>query len=134
MNRWEGKGGLTRDPEVRFLQSGVCLWNASVAVNGARWDGEVRAQVVTTVYVAVGAIGWQAERLAEMDLHRGDEVYVVGELAQREIEQADGKKERKTHVEIVMLWPTRVRAQRSAPRGEDPWTPKAQPPTDEAPF
>lgn len=132
MNRWEGKGGLTRDPEVAFLEgSGICMWKASIAVNGARYDSQTRQQGVTTVYVSLVAFGWLAEQIAEYNLTRGDEVYVIGELEQREIDK-DGKKERKTGVLVNVLNPTRVRhgarAQTSGQRQaeeppDDPWGP-----------
>jgi single-stranded DNA-binding protein len=52
MNRVELVGGLTRPPDLRFTQGGMGICEASLAVNGARYDSEARSQVVTTVYVA----------------------------------------------------------------------------------
>lgn len=109
MNRWEGTGGLVRDPEVLFLEgSGLCLWKATVAVNDPRYDVESKQQVVETAYVAISTIGWLAETIANLGLAKGDEVHVVGRLAQREVGSGE-KKERKTGVDIVTLTPVRMR-------------------------
>lgn len=129
MNRWEGRGGLTRDPDVEFLASGMCRYRITVAVNGTKYDAESRQQVVKTAYIAVTAFGWLAEQLAEHGLTRGDEVYVVGELDQYEQVKDDGKKERKTGVVALLVQPIRVRhgaraqtRQAEEPPPVDPWS------------
>lgn len=123
MNRVEIAGGLTRDARFRYTESGLAVFDCTVAVNGARYSASEKRQVVTTVYVAVDAIGWLAEQLAELGLSTGDEVMVVGELNQWEKELADGKKERKTRVRVLRLDVMRKRhqaAQQDSPV-EDVW-------------
>jgi single stranded DNA-binding protein len=117
MNRVELKGTLTKDAEFRFLQSGSALGECTVAVNGSRWDGERREHVVTTLYVAVQIWDQIAEHLmSEYEgLDRGDEVYVVGELDQREFEKRDGTKDRKTRVRAHTVTVVRRRRTTQAP-------------------
>lgn len=116
---------MTRDPELRYLDSGMPVIDASLALNGTRYDGQSRQQIVTTTYVSVVAYGWLAEQFAESGAHQGDEVYVLGELDQREVEKRDGTKERKTRVTASLLMLTRHRT--SAPASTmqsgqpDPW-------------
>ena len=106
MNRVELIGGLTRDPDVTVMQSGVVSWYASIAVNGTRYDKDAGQQIVHTTYVSLSAIGWMAEALVEADYFKGDELWVVGELDQFEIER-DGKKDRKTRVRPLVVAPVR---------------------------
>lgn len=108
MNRVEVRGGLTRDAEFRFVgQANTPLLEFSVAVNGTRYDAQTRQQAVKTTFVSVQVWGLQAEEImSKYALGQGDEVYVLGELDQREIEKKDGTKERKTRVtgfHIVVL-------------------------------
>ena len=144
MNRIEITGGLTRDPELVYLpNSGAALMEMTVAVNVARYNGETRQQEVTTIYVLVKAWSSLAEAIAEDDLSKGDEVYVLGELEQRTVEKRDKSKESKTHVTAKMVSVVRRRggasapARRPAPAADVP-PPPAEPPggwaDDEEPF
>lgn len=109
MNRVEIAGGLTRDAELRFTPSGAAVLNMTVAVNGTRYDGDSRQQVVTTSYISVEAWGSLAEEAAEQDIVKGCEVYVLGELTQSTTEKRDGSKESKTRVRAMMIHVTRRR-------------------------
>lgn len=130
-------GGLVRDPELRFLPSGVALLEFTVAVNDARYDSQARSQVVTTEFVACQAWGWLAEKVAGIGLSKGDEVFVLGKLSQREFEKKDGSKERKTRVVAYLVEPTKMRqdgrSQPTTPQQPDPWQQDQQePPFDSA--
>lgn len=137
MNRVELLGGLTRDPECSVNQRGTATWLATLAVNGTRYDGEARQQVVKTTFVSLSAFGWLAEELINAGYGKGDELHVVGELDQFEIAKDDGTKDRKTRVRPLVVTPTR----RSSPMparhpaqshtpSPDPWGP----PREEPPF
>lgn len=128
MNRVELQGGLTRDVELRRLDTGLPVIEMSVAVNEARWSKQEGKQTVTTIYVSCQAFGWLADHIAELVLCKGDEVYIVGKLNQRSVQRQDGTKEQKTRVDIAMLAPTRRRSapppQEAAPvyaEGEEPF-------------
>lgn len=128
MNKVEITGGLVRDPELRFTQNGFAIMELTVAVNEPRYDSKEKSQVVNTSYIACVAFGWLAESIADLDMHKGDEAYVIGKLDQRTIEKDDGSKESKTKVEIVQLSPMKVR---TGQRREETPKPVAQ---DEEPF
>lgn len=141
MNRVEISGGITRDPELRYTPSGAPVLNMSVAVNGARYDGQKREQVVTTEYIAVEIWGSYAEEVAEMAIPKGSEVYVLGELTHTEREKRDGTKESKTRVKAMLVNVVRRRGGGSAPRADAPkieMPPPMEPPPgysdDEEPF
>lgn len=130
MNHWQGKGGLVRDPEMTYGESGVAFWRASIAVNGTRYDSQTRGQIVKTTFVSLVAFGWLAEQFAEYTLAKGDEILVTGELDNREIEKEGGVKERKTRIEVQTLNIVR-RSQRAARSAADPWA--NVPPADQPP-
>jgi single-strand DNA-binding protein len=83
-------GRLTRDPELRYTQSGVPVVNMRIASNHY-WragDGEWKKDTTFTDIVA-----WQglAERSFER-LKKGSPVFVVGRLNSSEWENAAGEK------------------------------------------
>jgi single-strand DNA-binding protein len=89
-------GNLTRDPELRFTNSGMAVATCGVAVNFRRqrqgeWEEE-------TSFFDVTIFGDMGENAAE-SLHKGNRVVVTGRLQQRSWETQDGDKRSK--VEIV---------------------------------
>ena len=110
MNRVELVGTLTREPDVKHLESGFTIWNGTIAVNGSRFDGEAGEHVVTTVFVRLQAFGWMAQRMESWTFTTGEEMYVLGEFDQREVETSDGKKESKTRVTVTYVVPIRRKA------------------------
>lgn len=96
MNRVEIQGGVTRDPTLRETKNGYHVCEVTLAVNGCRYDAQKREQVVQTTYVAVVFYGEWAEIVSQR--HRGDELYVIGEISQEVREKSDGKTETKTKV------------------------------------
>ena len=89
-------GRLTRDPELRYTQSGVPVFNARLAANSffRAADGEWKRE---TAYV--GVVAWQglAERCFE-NLHKGSAVLVSGRLTSSEWATQQG--ERRSSLEI----------------------------------
>ena len=71
-------GRLTRDPELRYLQSGtaVCDFGVAVSRNYTKASGEKTEEVL---FVDVTAFGRQAEVVGEF-LQKGRPVYVEGRL------------------------------------------------------
>jgi len=147
MNKWEGDGGLVRDPEFAFVEAlgGLPVWEATLACNGTRYDSKAGQQIVTTTWVRLKAYGSKAEELWEAGYAKGDHVLVVGELAQRVIDHGD-RKEDKTHINVWRIDGLRRRSTgQSAPAqrtqrpaataggsSNDPWA--SAPPADEPPF
>ena len=90
-------GNLVRDPEIRFLPSGLSVTNFTVAVNFSyrRKEEELKEEVS---YFDVVVFGKQGESCAEY-LGKGSPVLVEGRLRQRRWETDDGQKRSK--IEIV---------------------------------
>lgn len=89
-------GNITRDPEIRFTNSGKGVTNFGLAVNrryqvGGEWQEQ-------TSFFDVVAWGGLAEHAAE-SLTKGDRVVVTGRLDQRTWDTEDGDKRSK--VELV---------------------------------
>ncbi len=83
-------GRLTRDPELRYTQSGVPVFNARVASNSffRTADGDWKQEATY-----IGFVAWQAlaERCYE-NLKKGSAVLVSGRLTSSEWETEDGQK------------------------------------------
>lgn len=114
MNVVQLKGGLTKDPELRYTPNGWPICEFSIAVNGAKWDGNERKQVVTTCFITCVQYGPSGETTAE-SIAKGDEIYLMGELDQSTYEKKDGTKESKTRVSVAWWQPVKIRSEISSP-------------------
>jgi single-strand DNA-binding protein len=84
-------GNITRDPELRFLNSGQATVKLSVAVN-RRWQNRQTNEWEERVsYFEVVAYGPMAENVAN-SLTKGSRVLVSGRLEQRSWETPEGDK------------------------------------------
>ncbi|HEC11472.1 MAG TPA: single-stranded DNA-binding protein [Acidimicrobiales bacterium] len=91
-------GNLTRDPELRFTQSGQALATLGIAVN-RRWQNRSSGEwEEATSFFNVVCWGEMGENVSE-SLSRGSRVMVTGRLEQRSWETQDGDK--RSVVEIV---------------------------------
>jgi single-strand DNA-binding protein len=84
-------GNITRDPELKFLNSGQATVRLSVAVN-RRWQNRQTQEWEERVsYFEVTGYGSMAENVAN-SLTKGTRVLVTGRLEQRSWETPDGDK------------------------------------------
>lgn len=91
-------GNLTRDPELRYTQSGLAVCNASIAVN-RRWQNKTTKEwEESTSYVDVTVWGQQGQNVAE-SLRKGDRIFVNGRFEQRTWDDDAGNKRSK--IELV---------------------------------
>ena len=89
-------GNLTRDPEVKYLQSGTAVCEISVALNDRMKDSS--GQWVDRVsYVEVTLWSRSAEIAGEY-LRKGSPIFVEGRLQQDTWESQDGQKRSKLRV------------------------------------
>lgn len=96
-------GNLGRDPEVRATRDGTKVANLRIATSETYKDRDGNRQE-RTEWHAVTLWGPLAE-IAERYLHKGDKVYIEGQIQTREYEQ-DGAKRYATSIrarELVML-------------------------------
>ena len=91
-------GNLTRDPEVRFTNSGLPMLSFSVAVNKSKKNAQGEWEKETSYFDCV-AFNENAENLAN-SLNKGARVIVFGRLQQRKYEGQDGVE--KTKIELVV--------------------------------
>ena len=91
LNRILITGNCTRDPEVRYLQSGTALINFGIASNRAFRDPKSGEWKEDTTFVNVVAWRELAERLGDT-LKKGSAVLVEGRLQSRSWETESGDK------------------------------------------
>ena len=78
-------GNLTKNPEVKYTQSGTAVATFSIAVNDGYGDNQ------KTYYPNIVVWGKTAETVGN-NLVKGSKVGVVGKLTTRSYENKDGKK------------------------------------------
>jgi single-strand DNA-binding protein len=89
-------GNLTRDPELRFTQSGRGVASFGLAVNRRyQMNGEWQEETSFFNIVAWGDLGENASA----SLNKGSRIIVTGRLQQREYETREGEK--RTVVEVI---------------------------------
>jgi single-strand DNA-binding protein len=98
LNKVEISGGLTRDPDLEFSERGFAICRFTVAVEETYWDREAGEKKVKSHYIGCVSFGETAEAIANT-YHKGDVLYVLGSLAQVEVEK-NGRKDRKTRVQV----------------------------------
>lgn len=99
VNRVELMGSLIEDPKQQQLESGFTFCRFTLAVNGSRWSSSAGHQIVTTDFL--GCHAWaEVGARAMRELHKGDEVHLVGKLDQRQNVLEDGKKDAHTRVVV----------------------------------
>jgi single-strand DNA-binding protein len=89
-------GNLTRDPELRYLQSGTALCDFGIAINRTYRTpaGEQKEEVV---FVDVTAWAKQAELISEY-MQKGRPIFVEGRLKLDQWTNQQGQKQSKLHV------------------------------------
>lgn len=95
MNTVQILGNLTRDPEVRYTQSGKAVATFNVAATNTYIDSnnETKEQTAFINCVAWGKLG---ESIG--NLRKGNRAFVEGRLQTRSYETADGQKRYVTEV------------------------------------
>ena len=80
-------GNLTRDPELKYLQSGMAVANLGLAVNRVYTDRQSGEKKEEVCFVDAEAWGKTAETMNEY-LQKGRPVFVEGRLRQQRWETA----------------------------------------------
>lgn len=99
-NNVEVVGNVTRDPELRFAQSGVAIAQFGIAHNKRRKDQEDE-----TYFFDVVCFRTLAENVAE-SITKGMRVVVTGELTQRSWETDDGQRRSKVEINADEVSPS----------------------------
>lgn len=96
LNKVQVIGRLTRNPEVKKLDSGMSVASFSLAVNNVYKD-KAGNKVENAEFVNVVVFGNQADNCGEW-LKKGQECYVEGRLQTRSWDGEDGQKKYRTEV------------------------------------
>lgn len=112
LNKVMVTGRLTRDPETKYLPSGMAVTSIAIAVNRRFLDSKTNEWKDETTYLDVETWGKMAERLAET-LTKGKPVFVEGRLKTDSWER-DGQKHSKLKVVADRVSPFEVPS-----RGQD---------------
>ncbi len=100
MNKWIGKGRLTRDPEVRYTQSGKAVASFTIACNRQVKKGSNGKQTADFI----SCVAWEGiAQTVSNYLMKGREVLVEGRLQTRSYEAKDGSKRYVTEVIVSNL-------------------------------
>jgi single-strand DNA-binding protein len=124
-------GNLTRDPDVRYLQSGMAVCDAGLAVNDRRKNANGE-WVEETTFVEVTLWGRTAEVASEY-LSKGSPILIEGRLKLDTWEGNDGQKRTKLRVVCDRMQMLGARGsggeggQRAAPRRDAQAAQPAQP-------
>ncbi len=122
MNKWIGMGRLTRDPEVRYSQSGSAVANFSVAIDRRyKRDGETTADFFNCT--AFGKTG----EFAEKYLHKGIKVVIEGELQNNNYEDKNGTKHYSVQIIVNQI---EFAESKSSQTNNDTTEPEANAPAD----
>lgn len=90
-------GNLTADPELRYLQNGTEVCNATIASNGAPYNGE-------TPVVFIRIVAWKGIAKALADYARkGQNITVTGVLKDGSYTKDDGTKINRVEIKVDNL-------------------------------
>jgi len=88
-------GRLTRDPEIRYVQSGSAVTNFSIAVNRRTKQGE---EAMFVDIVAWDSPGRKLAEICNTYLKKGMNVLIDGRLSIRSYETKEGEKRKATEI------------------------------------
>jgi single-strand DNA-binding protein len=88
-------GRLTRDPEIRYMQSGNAVTKFSLAVNRRTKDGE---EAMFVDIVAWDSPGRKLAEICNNYLKKGMQVLIDGRLSIRSYETKEGEKRKATEI------------------------------------
>jgi len=89
-------GRLTRDPELKYLPSGMAVATIGLAVNNS-YTGKDGNRVDDTLFIDVTVFGKQAENIHKY-LKKGSGILVDGRLRYRTWESSDGSRRSKHEI------------------------------------
>ena len=95
MNTVQIMGNLTRDPEVRYTQSGKAVATFNVAASNTYIDSNNETKEQTAF---INCVAWGETGEAVGNLRKGNRCFVEGRLQTRSYETAEGQKRYVTEV------------------------------------
>jgi len=100
MNQLSIIGNIVRDPEVKFLPSGVAVCELSIAYNEV-WYNDAKEKQERTYFFGAVAWGKMGENIAKY-FGKGQRIALTGSLTQETWEDKEsGKKREKTKIKVT---------------------------------
>ncbi len=96
-------GNLTRDPELKFLNTGTPAVKFALAVT-KKWKDRNGTEIEQTSFFDCSALGSIATHIAD-SLHKGNRAVVTGTLEQRSYDDKDGNKRTVVEVKVEACGP-----------------------------
>lgn len=121
-------GNVGKDPEVRYLDSGVAVAQFSLATTVKGYTAQNGQQVADRTEWH-NLVAWRGlAQTIEKYVHKGDKLYVEGELRYRDYEGQDGIKRRtaEIYVEKMELLTPKGEGKPLPPMPEEPAAPQQQ--------
>lgn len=128
LNRTTLLGNVGKDPEVRYLDSGVAVAQFSLATTVKGYTAQNGQQVADRTEWH-NLVAWRGlAQTIEKFVHKGDKLYVEGELRYRDYEGQDGIKRRtaEIYVEKMELLTPKGEGKPLPPIPEEPAAPQQQ--------
>ena len=128
INRTTLLGNVGKDPEVRYLDSGVAVAQFSLATTVKGYTTQNGQQVADRTEWH-NLVAWRGlAQTIEKYVHKGDKLYVEGELRYRDYEGQDGIKRRtaEIYVEKMELLTPKGEGKPLPPMPEEPAAPQQQ--------
>ncbi len=97
VNKWIGIGNLGKDPEQKYMPSGECVCNISIACTESWRDKNSGKKKEMTEWVRISFFGKLAE-IAGQYLRKGSQVYIEGSLRTRKWTDKDGAERYTTEI------------------------------------
>lgn len=98
LNRVTLLGNVGKDPEVRYLDTGACVAQFSIATTVKGYTTQ-SGQTIPDRTEWHNLVAWRGlAQTIEKYVHKGDRLYVEGELRYRDYEGQDGIKRRVTEI------------------------------------
>lgn len=98
VNKWIGIGNLTKDPEIRYLQSGEAVTNITVACN-EQWKDRVTGEKKESVEFVRVVLYRKLAEIVGQYLVKGSSVYIEGRIRTRKWQDKDGNDRYTTEIE-----------------------------------
>jgi single-strand DNA-binding protein len=96
-NKVQLMGNLTRDPDLKYTQSGTAVVNVGIAVN-RKWKSQSGEQKEEVCFVDLTAWGRTAEVMAQY-LQKGSPLFVDGRL---QLDQWESEGQKRSKLKVVI--------------------------------
>ena len=108
-------GNLGKDPDVRYLDTGVCVATFSIATTKKAYTAQ-NGQEVPARTEWHNIVTWRnTAQFAEKYLHKGDKVFIEGELRSRKYEDQAGIERTVVEIYAEKLEPMSAKQNNTAP-------------------